>query len=164
MRLARLSGLHTEHLLGAMLVLVIALAAWPWLAPEAGSAPRPEKVAAPSPAIAALPPQATFSAIVDRPLFSPTRRPPPGSNAATTGIEARYRLLGLIVSETVRRAWLADGNRHFDVGEGDKLDGWTVARIDQDRLVLKSATGEAVLALRRPTEESAGKELPPKPQ
>lgn len=165
MTLPRLPALRLDHLLGAALTLFAVLAVSPWLVPDAGSAPRAEKPAPQAPQLAALPPQAAFSAIVDRPLFSPTRRPVPGSasgNAA--GIEARYRLLGLVVSESVRRAWLADGTRHFELGEGDKLDGWTVARIEQDRLVLTSPAGEAVLGLRRPAEESATKEAPGKPQ
>lgn len=168
MTLPGLSALRLDHLLGITLALLLGLALWPWLAPEAGSAPRPEKPTAPPPALTVLPPQANFTAIVDRPLFSPSRRPAPGAGSGNrgSGIEARYQLLGLVVSENVRRAWLAEGERHFDVGEGDKLDGWTVTRIQQDRIVLTSATGQAVLALRRPAEETGAKasEGPPKGQ
>jgi hypothetical protein len=153
----RLPALRLDHLLGAALVLLLALALWPWLVPEAGSAPRPLKPDAPGSEIAALPPSSAFSAIVDRPLFSPTRRPVPGTGTGSGGgIEARYQLLGLVVSETVRRAWLAEGARHFEVGEGDKIEGWTVAHIEQDRLLLTSPAGEAVLGLRRPAAESLG--------
>lgn len=166
MRLSRLPVIRLEHLLGALFALFALLALLPWLVPEAGSAPPPGKPSPPPPEISALPLQSAFSAIIDRPLFSPTRRPVPGTGSAKggSGIEARYRLLGLVVSETVRRAWLADGARSFEIGEGEKLDGWTVAHIEQDRLVLTSPAGHAVLALRRPAEESAGKEPPAKPQ
>ena len=158
--------LRLDHLLGGVLLVLTLLGLWPWFAPEAGSAPRVEKPALPPPELAPLAPPATFSAIVDRPLFSPTRRPVPGTRSAApgSGIEARYQLLGLIVSEKVRRAWLADGARHFELSEGDKLDGWTVAHIEQDRMVLTSPAGEAILALRRPVEENSGKETPGKPQ
>lgn len=165
MTLPRLPPVRLEHLLGAALALVALLALWPWIAPEAGSAPRLDKPAPPPPQIAPLPPQSAFSAIVDRPLFSPTRRPPPGARSSGTaaGLESRYQLLGLVVSDSVQRAWLADGARHFELGLGDKLDGWTVAKIEQDRLVLTSPAGEAVLGLRRPAEEDGVKDLP-KPQ
>jgi hypothetical protein len=153
----RLPALRLDHLLGAALVLLLALTLWPWLAPEAGSAPRPDKPEVPRAEIAALPPASAFTAIVDRPLFSPTRRPVPGAGGGG-GIEARYQLLGLVVSETVRRAWLAEGARHFEVGEGDKIEGWTVTHIEQDRLVLTSPAGERVLGLRRPAAESLGTE------
>jgi hypothetical protein len=152
-KLPPLPRLRLEHLLGAALALFALLALWPWFAPEAGSAPPPGKPAPAQPELSALPPRSAFSAIVDRPLFSPTRRPVPGAATGGKGIETRYQLLGLVVSETVRRAWLADGARHFELGEGDKLDGWTVARIEQDRLVLTSPSGQAVLALRTPAEE-----------
>jgi hypothetical protein len=165
-KLSRLPPVRLEHLLGALFAVFALLALLPWLVPEAGSAPPPGKPSPPTPEISALPPQSTFSAIIDRPLFSPSRRPVPGAGSAKggAGIEGRYRLLGLVVSETVRRAWLAEGARSFEIGEGDKLDGWTVAHIEQDRLVLSSPSGQAVLALRRPVEESAGKEPTAKPQ
>ena len=164
MNLPRLPVLRLDHLLGASLALLAALALWPWFAPDAGSAPRPENPATPPPGLSALPPATAFSAIVDRPLFSPTRRPVPGagSGGPAAGLEARYHLLGLVVSETVHRAWLADGERHFELGEGDKLDGWTVTRIEQDRMLLASPAGEAVLSLRPPLEDGTGKEPPKK--
>jgi hypothetical protein len=163
-KLPRLPALRFDHLLGGLVALFAVAALWPWFAPDAGSAPRPEKPASTLPGLTALPPPAVFSAIVDRPLFSPTRRPVPGaaSGGPAAGLEARYRLLGLVVSETVHRAWLAEGTRHFELGEGDKLDGWTVTRIEQDRMVLTSPSGEAVFSLRRPSEDSAAKETPQK--
>jgi len=165
MTMPRLPAVRIDHVLGAVLALLALLALWPWIAPEAGSAPRLEKPAPAAPELAALPPPGVFSAIVDRPLFSPSRRPLPGgkSSAPGSGIESRYQLLGLVVAEDMRRAWLADGARHFELGEGDKLDGWTVAHIEQDRLVLTSPAGEAVLALRRPAEESGAADAAGKP-
>lgn len=157
MNLPTLPRFRLEHVLGIALALFAILALWPWLVPEAGSAPPPGKPAAATPELSALPRSSALSAIVDRPLFSPTRRPVPGVASANKGIETRYQLLGIVISETVRRAWLAEGPRHFEIGQGDKLDGWTVARIEQDRLILTSPSGEAVLALRPPAEEP-GKE------
>ena len=55
-----------------------------------------------------------------------------------------YRLLGLVTAGPTRRAWLAEGTRNFEIGEGDMLEGWTVQRIEQNRLVLSSPAGEAV--------------------
>ena len=46
-----------------------------------------------------------------------------------------------------RRALLAEGKRRFVIAERGTLEGWTVARIEHDRVVLSSPAGEAVLIL-----------------
>jgi hypothetical protein len=87
-------------------------------------------------------------------LFSPTRRPTHTDAPAVAGtpFETRYRLIGLVTTETARRAWLAEGARHFDVGEGDTVDGWKIVRVERDRLLLSSSNGQATLTLRRTAE------------
>jgi hypothetical protein len=148
-----------NHVLATAAIGLAMLAAWPWLAPVSYAVPGssgPAQSAAP--AIAGLPGFATFSAVVERPLFSPSRRAAPfePAPAAGVGIASRYRLIGVVTAGAVRYAWLSDGKRSFQLGEGDPLDGWTVQRIEQDRLVLTAPAGEAVLSLRRAAEENAG--------
>src|SRR5438045_4075734 len=78
-----------------------------------------------------------------------SRKPAPGEKAAPAGpgIEQRYRLLGLMNTGDSRRALLAEGKRRFAIAEGGSLEGWRVARIEHNRVVLSSAAGEAVLSL-----------------
>ena len=151
-------------LLASAAAFLAAAAIWPWLPSATASRPTAEtaRPAADSGAIAGLPPLASFAATVERPLFSPSRRPatadrqaPPGTN-----IEIRYRLQGLVTAGHERRALLkeAAGQRRLEVGEGDAVEGWIVKRIEQDRLVLSSSTGEATLTLGR-----AGAATPTKP-
>jgi len=140
--------------LAALCALLAGAALWPWL-PASEAAPRPPETARPAASanpFAALPPLADFSATVERPLFSPTRRPAANAPAFTGGIGERWRLQGLLVAGKSRRAQLAEiaGGRILELGEGDKLEGWTVKKIEQDRLLLSSPAGEATLTVRRP--------------
>ena len=139
--------------LAALCALLAGATLWPWL-PASQAAPRPAEAASPAgeTRMAAFPPFANFSATVDRPLFSPTRRPAANAVAFTAGIGERYRVQGLMVAGKARRAQLVEiaGGRVVELGEGDKLEGWTVKKIEQDRLVLSSAAGEATLTVRRP--------------
>jgi hypothetical protein len=103
------------------------------------------------PQLAALPPFADFGAIAARPLFSPTRRP--DAAQAATGIAARYRLLGIAIAANARHALLApvNGGAALELAEGDSIDGWTLRKIADDRIVLSSPTlGDATLALAPP--------------
>jgi hypothetical protein len=139
--------------LALLCALLAGAALWPWF-PASEAAPRLAETAAPAgePKLAGLPPFADFSAAADRPLFSPSRRPTPNAVSFSGGIADRYRLQGLLVAGKSRRAQLVEiaGGRIVELGEGDKLEGWTVKKIEQDRLVLSSATGEATLTVRRP--------------
>jgi hypothetical protein len=156
-----------SHVLVGAAVLFTVLAIWPWVAPL--SAPGPAAEAAqtppPAPAIADLAPLATFPAVFERPLFSPSRRPPPNEKAPVlgTGGAERYRLLGLMTAGQTRRALLADGSRRFEIAEGAAFDGWIVARIEQDRVVLSSPSGETELRLRRTGGHRGDPPAPQKP-
>ena len=142
-----------DHVLAGAGVLLSVLAIWPWVAPLAapGRATAAADTPPPDPAIADLPPLASFRAVFERPLFSPSRRPPADGKAPVLGIgiAERYRLLGLLTAGQARRALLAEGTRRFEVAEGAALDGWTVVRIEQDRVVLSSPGGETELRLHR---------------
>lgn len=154
------------HLLTAGAVLCATLAGWPWLEPAA----TPRAAAKPAPAepiakIPELPPLASFPAINERPLFSPSRRPVAvkPSAPAPSG-EMRYRLVGVLIVGERRRAMLMDGSRSFEIGEGEKLDSWTVQRIESGRLILSSPGGETELKLRQAANDNAGAAAAPKPK
>jgi hypothetical protein len=116
-------------------------------------------VAAPVLNIPALPAPAAFAAIGERPLFSASRRPATAVSNTVSSTAARYRLLGLITVGGARHGLVADGARRVEVGEGTALGGWTVTRIEPDRVVLSSPQGEAMLTLERagePADAAAG--------
>jgi len=142
-----IADLRLTIALTAAAALLAGAAAWPWLAEPAAAgnvaAPAPEAGAA---AIAPLPPLANFAAMVDRPLFAPSRRPNPTDRTlAVAGL--RYRLIGIVAAGKDRHALLADpsGPRSIEIGEGAALDGWTVDKIEQDRVILSGPTGAAAL-------------------
>jgi general secretion pathway protein N len=130
----------------------VALVAWPWVtegtsARRFADAPRP---AVETPALAVLPPAAAFAATAERPLFSPSRRPPSAPATAGKGaLDGRYRLLGLVIAGPARRALVIEiaGGRRLELSEGDAIEGWTVKRIDRDRVLFTSPAAEATLTL-----------------
>lgn len=155
----RLSELRLNHALGGAAVLFAGIALWPWLVPPTPSV-RPlatPQASAPPPALTPLPALGTYAAIVERPLFSPSRRPPPGVTAAAPGpsIESRYRLIGIIGDGAKRKAFVTAGTRRAEIGEGDSFDGWTVKEIRQDRVLLTSSAGTAALKLSHAPPEPA---------
>jgi hypothetical protein len=153
----RLPVLRSNHALGGAAVLLAGLAVWPWLVPPT-PATRPlatPQASAPAPLLAPLPPLTTFVAIVERPLFAPSRRPPPGAAAIGPSIESRYRLLGIVGSGPEKKAFIAEGAHRGEIAEGDTLDGWTVKEIAQDRVLLSSPAGDASLKLKPAASEPA---------
>lgn len=145
-----LPPLGINHALGATAIAFSIVAVWPWLFPPV-PAVRPlaaPTANAPEPTLAPLPPLAAFAAIVERPLFSPSRRPPPGATGLLgASIESRYRLIGIVATGWEKKAFVAEGARHFEIAEGDTLDGWTVSEIGRDRVRFTSSAGQAALKL-----------------
>jgi len=141
---------RTLALAGANLA-VAAIVLLPWLPAAAPSAPVSLRSEGDAPKLARLPRFADLGATIERPLFAPSRRATSPGQAATLGIASRYRLQGLVIAGAARHAIIAPiaGGPALELGEGDALEGWTVKRIEHDRVVLSSATGEATLALER---------------
>lgn len=145
-----LPALRLNHALGSTAIFFAALAAWPWLfAPVPATRPLAAPTESPSaPTLAPLPPLTSFAAIVQRPLFLPSRRPPPGPTGTLgASIESRYRLVGIVATGPKKKAFVAEGTRRLEIAQGDTLDGWTVGEIGQDRVRLTSPAGEAMLKL-----------------
>ena len=159
----RLPAFRANRMLAGAALGLAVIALWPWIvAPTPSLHPRAAPPpAAPAAAPAPLPPLASYKAVVERPLFSPSRRAPPGAaaTALAPSIESRYRLVGVMGTGAKHRAFVADGPRRLQIVEGDLLDGWTVRQIAQDRVILSSPAGDdAALRMTRPPAE------PPKPQ
>jgi hypothetical protein len=144
------SALRPNHALLALAVLLAGLAAWPLLPMRSPPRLRPAAVS-PTPVLAKLPPATAFAAVAARPLFSPSRRPPAAVQGpvAASGLVERYRLIGVVDAGGEQRALLLDGTRRVRVEVGARLGGFAVSRIEHDRVVLTSPTGETVLPLRQ---------------
>jgi hypothetical protein len=131
-----------QPVLGASLVVLLALAAWPWL-----RAPSSDLRATPatsrSAALPTVPALDSFRETIDRPLFAPDRRPTAAVRAAPA---QGLRLEGVMVIGATKRAVIkqADG-RTARVGEGDTVGEWTVREITADTVVLSA--GERRLEL-----------------
>ncbi|HEX3954191.1 MAG TPA: hypothetical protein VHW90_11495 [Stellaceae bacterium] len=139
----------------ALAALFAAAAVWPWVAPITPPSSVAARDSAAAATVPALPPAAAFAAVSDRPLFSPSRRPPAVAAAPLAGaVAARYRLIGVIAIGGDRRALLADGPRRIEISEGGALDSWKVARIEDDRVVFSTPTGETSLILQRAAPEA----------
>lgn len=97
----------------------------------------------------AMPEQARFSAIVERPLFSMSRRPPAAEPVMATTPTLDISLAGVVVSTRESFALVKPnaGGEPMRVKEGEAISGWTVARIDADRILLRHEGTEAELRL-----------------
>jgi hypothetical protein len=155
----RLPAFRLNHALAAGVIAFAGVAVWPWLVPPL---PATRPLAAPqggaaAPALTALPAIGTYAAVVERPLFAPSRRAPAGVSSMSPPIESRYRLVGVFATGAKRKAYVTEGTRRTEIVEGDTLDGWTVKQIGQDRVLLVSAAGQASLKLARITAPEAAK-------
>jgi len=101
----------------------------------------------PSPNVDAL-----VAEILRQPLFSPSRQPPdnrPMGEAAIAEkepLELPGRLEGTAVLPGIREALFErEGDKPLAVKEGQTIDGWTVASIRPDRVILHSDDGEQIV-------------------
>ena len=97
----------------------------------------------------ALPSIETFSGMLERPLFSATRRPPPEAPELAATAEPGpviepaagpqppgIRFIGSVQEEGVVRAFISDGLDVRALATGDEIEGWRVVTIEPRRLVL----------------------------
>jgi len=124
-------------------------------APPAAPAPQPPAAAAGEAGTAAapfvMPPLETYAEVTARPLFFPTRRPAPLQAATADRVDAQSLILvGVILAENGNAALIArvnlPGARRVAVGE--EIEGWTLAEIDADRVVLRNGNTHAELRLK----------------
>ena len=102
------------------------------------------------------PPLKSYTAFIERPLFTATRRPPPaasGRELSTTSPEGgiflgRYRLTGVVVTPTIRIAFVTDlsSGKNLAVTEGEKLGDWVLAKIDRHNITLQSGARRETFA------------------
>ena len=97
----------------------------------------------------ATPEKAKFAEIVERPLFWSSRRPPFEQAAVTTAPGLDYSLFGVVISTDAPVALLKPeaGGDPIRVQVGEALSGWTVARIESDRVLMRQGGMERELTL-----------------
>lgn len=104
-----------------------------------------------------LRPQEDYIEVVERPLFSRSRRPAPPEDAkpgaGTAGGEedtaARIALNGIVLTGTHRVALLRFDNdpKVMHVSEGQEAGGWLIEKIRADRIVVRRAQQESEIVL-----------------
>ena len=155
--------------LGALCVVLLGATASPWLidpldhigGPDAAGA-----VGAP-PAAAPLrldtPPAESLALLVERPLFTATRRPPPAGMTEpaaaapppdTSLILGRYRLSGVVVTPDRRLVLLTPkgGSATISVAKGETLDGWAVTEVEREFIVFERDARKKTYIVRDETE------------
>jgi hypothetical protein len=104
--------------------------------------------------------------ILDRPLFTPGRRPPEAVADSEPEEEAKPpqlqgRLAGVMIhGEGGEALFTRQGQKPITVTEGDEIDGWTVDAIEVDRVLLSSEFGDKVLELSGEPRGKAGTAVP----
>ena len=112
-----------------------------------------------TPPLAALPDQPSytmapveeFAAIQERPLFSPTRRPPVQGAAAAAAPEPELQvtLVGVIISseEQIAIVRLKDAGRFARLSVGDSFQGWILDSIEPSRITFRRGDVEEQIEL-----------------
>jgi len=105
-----------------------------------------------------VPDEDSFAAIVERPLFSPSRRPgqaapasaPKTDEASQAKAPPDIVLIGTIVSgnERVALVEITDGSKIVQVRERGEVSGWTALLIEDGRVVFRRGKTEEELVLR----------------
>lgn len=114
--------------------------------PPAAASARQAKAEAPAPPT--MPPLQRFSAVTERPLFSPSRQPPLQASDDSEGAWSSFVLAGIVITPDSREALIRHGKPPIiaHLREGQNLEGWVVRSILPDRVVF--AGGDTVHELR----------------
>ena len=137
--------------------------------PIVHDAPLPQATAADihsalsAPSRQAMPEKNRFAAIVERPLFSPSRQPRSMQTSAAPAVSAPsvdFSLFGVVIGtdEAVAVVKPDAGGNPMRVKQGEQISGWTVARIEPDRVLVRRDVLERELLL-----DFATPAPPPKP-
>lgn len=158
--------------LAALLAASLSAPARRWEPP-----PAPPFAAVAPPASAPLPPARIDTAeTMSRPLFVPSRRPPPpapvagSASAAAPGTLANMTLIGTIVGPGARVALIRTSGASVvqRLAPGQSVNGWEVVEIGQDHVVIRAGAGEQKLVLPPPSQTNgishpAARPPPPAP-
>ncbi len=142
------AGLATP-LLAALLFGAVALGELAWPAPGASSAAAFRVPHGGGPGVAPpVPgrPAAEVGTILARPLFSVSRRPPPGNGGGNVD-NTVPRLSGILVTDTLRRAVFEppSGGKPVTIGVGGRAGPYTVRAIATTSVTVGATDGERIL-------------------
>jgi hypothetical protein len=85
-------------------------------------------------------------AIIARPLFSTSRRPPKGKQTVTGTDTTLPRLAGIMITKAGRRAiFMPEGGKSATLAEGATLEDNTIRQIRADYVVLSGPKGDFIL-------------------
>lgn len=138
-----------------LLILCFGLGLGVWsgvtVTPSRVSITRPVMAERPAERVAIEPTSfAALAPIADRPLFSPSRRPPeiaPAPPVAALPLP-RFALIGIIQSGETRRVLLRIGNEApMLVGVGDDLSGWRIAEVAKDAVTVERAGRQVTVTI-----------------
>lgn len=153
---------HRSNIWGPVLLLLVCTAlAWV-IYGQLAAAPSPEGVAYGSTATAPttvpeLPPEPQFSmrpmedfqVILERPIFSPSRRPPLVESVEAHLMQSgvAFTLKGILIDENERIALFRtkSSDKVVRLREGDEIEGWTLVQIEADHVTLARGEIESVL-------------------
>jgi hypothetical protein len=129
-------GMHrslARHLVAAALVLLAATAALAQQPAATGKSPGVEASGAAGNSDLSAMPLERFHAIVERPLFSPTRRPPASLPGEVDDGARQFQLKGAVVSASEQHALIVSQStgKSYQVRTGDMVEGWRVERITE---------------------------------
>lgn len=99
-------------------------------------------------AVFAMPDKESLAVILERPVFSQTRRPSGGIAGGQT-TSADFTLSGVVISATQRSALIQpnSGGVIHRLKEGEEIDGWMLVEIALDRIIVRRGTVEAEVFL-----------------
>jgi len=147
-------------IVAAVLALVLALEWYDWSPPQPLKVPDASDTPPETPpraVVADLPDVDHYSVVAERPIFAEDRRPAKGDVAVkeepppeepTPAPE--YDLTAIVLTPTIKTALVkkaGDGTVER-VLEGDVLEGWTLAQIREDRIILERQGEKNTLVLR----------------
>lgn len=99
------------------------------------------------------PPREALSVIVERPIFSQSRRPAPkplDKPSQGAALKLDFELAGIVIWRSERFALmrLKQGTGFVQVGEGGNVSGWEVIGIQADRVLVRKSGLEQELQLK----------------
>ena len=153
--------------LSCMILLGVALVPWlfdpaDYLAAGPGAQTTVELAEAPMTPRFDPPPIEQFAAIVERPIFTATRRTArrqpvaPSAPASSGGLFlGRYQVVGVVVAPGNRLVLLKrpGGADTIRLKEGEEIDGWTLVNVTRDDVVLESGGRREKIEIRDKTRE-----------
>ena len=113
-------------------------------------AKNPESVAAGMPPVFTMPPQETFSAILERPVFVASRRAVFGGAPEEGSLPSSdFEVVGIVVSDGDRFVLVKarNGARPEPIREGQVIDGWSIQAIGTDHVKMRRGATEVNVAL-----------------